>query len=56
MSWEVAACYPTARARRYEDERPELADLLPHVEALEALSPPYWRSWWENVAESTEAA
>jgi hypothetical protein len=55
-SWEVAAYYPTARARRYEAERPEVDDLLPHRETIRALSPPHWRRWWENPEASTEAA
>jgi hypothetical protein len=56
VSWEVAAYYPTARARRYGAGRPELNDLLPHREVIRGLSPPYWRRWWENLDASTEAA
>jgi hypothetical protein len=56
VSWEVAAYYPTPRARRNEAVRPELDDLLPHRELILELSPPYWRRWWENLDASTEAA
>jgi hypothetical protein len=46
---------PTARGRRYEALRPELADLLPLAEGVLELSEFHWDAW-RNLAAFTEAA
>jgi MoaA/NifB/PqqE/SkfB family radical SAM enzyme len=55
MSWEPASFCPTARSRRYERERPDLNDLMPHVERIRELSR-MWKSKWANLEAHTEAA
>ncbi len=54
---EVATYLPTARSRRYEAQRPTLADLVPLVERVRALPGPFFHcEEWLNLAAYTEAA
>jgi hypothetical protein len=55
MSWEPATYYPTARGRRNERLRPELAELLPLATRIRALSP-FHHDAWANLEAHTEAA
>jgi MoaA/NifB/PqqE/SkfB family radical SAM enzyme len=49
----VAGYFPHARGRRYEELRPELADLLPVVDRIDELKD---AEWWSDLAGCTEAA
>jgi hypothetical protein len=52
---EVASYLPTARSRRYEAQRPILADLLPLVERVQALPGPFFHGdEWLNLDACTE--
>jgi hypothetical protein len=55
MSWEVAAYYPSARARRYDTERPTLEETQPHAAAIRDLSR-MRKSHWAALEKLTEAA
>jgi hypothetical protein len=55
MSWEPAAFYPTARGRRNERLRPQLADLLPIADRIRRRSL-FHRDVWADLAGHTEAA
>jgi hypothetical protein len=55
MSWEPAAFYPTARGRRNERLRPQLADLLPIADRVGQRSL-FHRDAWANLTGHTEAA
>jgi hypothetical protein len=55
MSIAPAAYTPTARGRRYEAQRPELADLVPIAERV-MKSSSLNREAWSELASHTEAA
>jgi hypothetical protein len=55
MWWGPATYYPTARGRRNERLRPELAELLPIADRIRGLSP-FDQDVWANLEAHTEAA
>jgi hypothetical protein len=54
MSWEPPNYFPTARARQYEAQRAELAELLPLAEQIGTLTG-FWKEKWAKLEEHTEA-
>ena len=55
MSCEVVVYHPTTRSRHYESIRPELEELLPYVNKIQAATR-FWKEKWGNIEACTEAA